>query len=84
MCVCVHTFKHEYLRSQLADHNQLLSEASLGWGKGFGPDRIGTLISMATDSSQGYNGENLVTTLVPVILIGSLSFLQLTRTTINS
>ena len=57
-----------------------------GGGKdalGFGPDRIGTLISMATYSSQGYNGEHLVTTLVPVILIGSSSFLQLTRTTIN-
>ena len=27
-------FKHEYLRGQLADRNQILSEASLGWGKG--------------------------------------------------
>ena len=31
---CVHTFKHEYLRDQQADYNQILSEASLGWGKG--------------------------------------------------
>ena len=30
----VHTFKHEYLRDQQADFNQILSEASLGWGKG--------------------------------------------------
>ena len=30
----VHTFKHEYLRDQQADYNQILSEASLGWGKG--------------------------------------------------
>ena len=33
---------------------EILSEASLGWGKaalGFGPDRIGTLVSMATDNS---------------------------------
>ena len=26
----VHTFKHEYLRDQQADYNQILSEASLG------------------------------------------------------
>ena len=30
---CVNTFKHEYLRNQRADCNQILSEASLGWGK---------------------------------------------------
>ena len=30
----VHTFKHEYLRNQQADCNQILSEASLGCGKG--------------------------------------------------
>ena len=34
VCPCVHTFKHEYLRDQQADYNQILSEASLGWGKG--------------------------------------------------
>ena len=54
VCVCVNTFKHEYLRSQRADRNQILTEASLGREKaalGFGPDRIGTLVSMATDSS---------------------------------
>ena len=39
-CVCtsvrasVNTFKHEYLRNQWADRKQILSEASLGWGKG--------------------------------------------------
>ena len=51
---CVYTFKHEYLCNQWANRNQILSEASLGWGKAvlcFGPDRIGTLVSMATDSS---------------------------------
>ena len=30
----VHNFKHEYLCIQWADHNEILSEASLGWGKG--------------------------------------------------
>ena len=52
---CVNTFKHEYLRNQQADCNQILSEASLVWRKGcirFWPDRIGTLVYMATDSSQ--------------------------------
>ena len=50
----VHTFKHKYLCNQLPDLNEILSEASLGWGKasvGFDPDRIRTLVSMATDSS---------------------------------
>ena len=31
----VHIFKHEYLCNQLADWNEILSEASLGWGKCF-------------------------------------------------
>ena len=31
---CVHTFKHEYLHNQQAYCNRILSEASLGWGKG--------------------------------------------------
>ena len=37
VCVhaCVNTFKHEYLCNQMADCNEILSEASLGWGKGF-------------------------------------------------
>ena len=33
-CVCVHTFKHEYLLDLWVDRNQILSEASLGWGIG--------------------------------------------------
>ena len=54
VCMCVNAFKHEYIRNQRADCNKSLSEASLGRGKaalGFGPDRIGALVSMATDSS---------------------------------
>ena len=54
VCLYVHIFKLEYLRSQWANHNGILSEPSLGGGKaalGFGPDRIGTLVCMATDSS---------------------------------
>ena len=54
MCACLNIFKHEYLRDQQAYRNQILSEASFGWGKasvGFDPDQIRTLVSMATDSS---------------------------------
>ena len=29
---CVNIFKLEYLRNQWANRNQILSEASLGWG----------------------------------------------------
>ena len=55
MRASVHTFKHDYLHNQQAYSNQILSEASFGWGEKaalcFGPDRIGTLVPMATDSS---------------------------------
>ena len=50
----------------------------LGGGKaelGFGSDRLGTLVSMATESSQRvYNGENVVSTLAPSFLIESSSY----------
>ena len=54
MCLCVYIFKLEYLNNQWANRNEILSEPSMGWGKavlGFGPDRIRTLVSMATDSA---------------------------------
>ena len=51
---------------------------------GFGLDRIRTLVSMATDSSHIYNKENVVKTLAPSFLIGSSSYLQVTRTFITS
>ena len=41
---------------------------------GFGPGRIGTLVSMATDSSLRVIWENLVNTLAPSFLVGSSSF----------
>ena len=53
VCLCVNIFK--YLRNQWANRNEILSEPCLGWGKaalGFGPERIGTLVSMSTDSSR--------------------------------
>ena len=52
---------------------------------GFGPDRIRTLVSMATDSSHRViMRENVVNTLAPSFLIGSSSYLQVTKTTIIS
>ena len=48
----------------------------------FRPDRIRTLVSMATDSSHRViMGGNLVSTLAPSFLIGSSSYLQVLRTT---
>ena len=44
-----------------------------------------SLVSMATDSSHRViMGKNLVSTLAPSFLIGSSSFLQVTRTTIKA
>ena len=51
VCLSVNIFK---IRIQWANRNEILSEPSLGWGKaafGFRQDEIGTLVSMATDSS---------------------------------
>ena len=52
---------------------------------GFGSGRIGTLVSMATDSSHRViMGENVVSTLAPSFLFGSSSYLQVTRASITS
>ena len=34
VCLCVNILKLEYLRNQWANCNEILSESSLGWGKG--------------------------------------------------
>ena len=47
---CVNTFKHEYLRNQWANCNQILSEASLGWGKGC------VMFSARSDWNSGFHG----------------------------
>ena len=59
------------------------------WGRekavlGFEPDRIRTLVSMATDRSHRVIMGNLVSTLAPSFLIGSSSFFRVRRTTIKS
>ena len=66
VCASVHTFKHEYLRSQPPGHSEILSETSdWGGGKpalGLGSDRIRTLVSIAVDSSHRLiMGETVVT-----------------------
>ena len=55
------------------------------WGEGkasvgFEQDRIRTLVSMATDSSDSYNEKNGVITFSQMLLIGSFSYLQVTMT----
>ena len=86
--VVVHTFKLEYLWSQLANVDQILYEASLGWGKGcirfwgrlnenagFHGNRKPPLI---------YNGENDVSTFSRLFFIWSFLYLQVMRTCIKS
>ena len=84
----VHTFKLEYLWSQLANLDQILCVASQGWGKG--------CISFwgRLDPNSGfhgnrkppltYNGENDVSTFSWLFFIRSFLFLQVTRTCIKS
>ena len=52
--LCVHTFKHEYLCTSRLITTKFYLKLHWGGGKaasGFGLDRIGTLVSMAMDSS---------------------------------
>ena len=84
----VHTFKLEYLWSQLANLDQILCVASLGWGKGC------IMFWGRLDQNSGfhgnrkppltYNGENDVSTFSRLFLIGSFLYLQVTRTCIKS
>ena len=54
VCLSVNIFKLEYLRNQWAIITLFYLNHHWGVGKaalGFGPDRMGTLVSMATESS---------------------------------
>ena len=59
ICVSVNIFKLEYLRNQWANRNQFYLKHHLG-ALGFRPDRIGTLVSMATDSAHRFIMEEML------------------------
>ena len=86
--VVVQTFKLEYLWRQLANLDQILCVASVGWGKdcirfwgrldqnsGFHGNRKPPL---------AYNGENDVSTFSRLFFIRTFLYLQVTRTCIKS
>ena len=83
-----HTFELEYLWSQLANLDQILCVASLGWGKGC--IRFWGRLDQNSGSHGNrkppltYNGENDVATFSRLFLIQSFLFLQVTRTCIKS
>ena len=88
LSVVVHTFKLECLWSQLANLDQILCVASLGWGKGC------IRFWNRLDQNSGfhgnrnlpltYNGENDVSTFSQLFLIRSFLNLQVKRTCIKS
>ena len=78
-----HTFELEYLWSQLANLDQILCVASLGWGKGGRVDQNSGFHGNRK-SPLAYNRENDVSTFSRLFLIGSFLYLQVTRTCIKS
>ena len=86
--VVVHTFKLEYLRSQLANLDQILCVASLGWGKGcirfWGRFNQNSGYHGNRKPPLTFNGENDVSTFSRLLLIRSFLYLQVTRTCIKS
>ena len=86
--IVVHTFKLEYLWSQLANLDQILYVASLGWGKGcircWGRLDQNSGFHGNRKPPLTYNGENDVSTFSQLFLIWSFLYLQVTRTCIKS
>ena len=86
--VVVHTFKLEYLWSRLANLNQILCVASLGWGKGcirfWGRLDQNSGFHGNRKLPLAYNGESDVSTFSGSFLIRSFLYLQVTRTCIKS
>ena len=89
----VRATSHASVRSHFSKTSwTIVTKFHLGhhWGGGFaaygfGPGRIRTLVSMATDTSRRIiMGENLVSTLALPFFIGSSLFLQVTRTAIKA
>ena len=83
-----HTFELEYLWSQLANLDEILCVASLGWGKGC------IRFWSRLDQNSGfhgnrkppltYNGENDVSTFSRLFFIWSFLYLHIRRTCIKS
>ena len=88
MRLSIHAFKHKYLCDQVADHNQILSEASFGWGRAalvFCAYRIRTLVSMATDTAyRVVVGENCVIGISQIFCINAFSYLKVMMTCIRA
>ena len=84
----VHTFKLEYLWSQMANLDEILCVASLGWGKGcirfWGRLDQNSGFHGNRKPPLTYNGENDVSTFSRLFLIRSFLYLQVTRTCIKS
>ena len=82
------TFELEYLWSQLANLDQILCVASLGWGKGclrfWGRLDQNSGFHGNRKPPLTYNGENDVSTFSRLFLIRSFLYLQVTRTCIKS
>ena len=72
VCVSVNISKLQYLRNQWANRNKILSEPSLGWGKGcirFWARSDRNSVVMATDSSHRViMGKIVVNSLAPSFL----------------
>ena len=83
-----HTFELEYLWSQLANIDQILCVASLGWVKGcirfWGKLDPNSGFHGNRKLSLTYNGENAVSTFSLLFLIWSFQYLQVMRTCIKS
>ena len=86
--VVIHTFKLEYLWSHLANLDQILYVASLGWGKGcirfWGRLDQNSGFHGNRKLPLAYNGENDVSTFSRLFLIRFFLYLQVTRTCIKS
>ena len=86
--VVVHTFKLEYLWSHLANLDQILYVASLGWGKGcirfWGRLDQNSGFHSNRKLPLAYNGENDVSTFSQLFLIRSFLYLQVMSSCIKS
>ena len=86
--VVVNTFKLEYFWSQLANLDQILCVASLGWRKVciwfWGRSDQNSSFQSKRKSPLTYKGENDVSTFSRLFLIRSFLYLQETRTCIKS